>query len=74
MLSTNINDLKVQLNQNGINNATFNFNSSSQNGENQNQNQNNKQQNAKKEYGYFDEDEQNEEILKSLEIIVPYYA
>ena len=73
-LSMNINELKVQLNQNGINNATFNFNSSSQGGENSNGANQQQQQNAKKEYNYFEQDEQNEDIVNSLEIVVAHYA
>jgi len=73
-LSMNINELKVQLNQNGINNATFNFNSSSQGGENSNGANQQQQQNAKKEYNYFEQDEQNEDIVNSLEIVVARYA
>lgn len=75
-LSMNINELKVQLSNNGINNATFNFSSGQQNsdtnaggGHQQRQNE----QRAHEEYGYFEAQEANEEILSSLEIIVPRY-
>ncbi|WP_151901432.1 flagellar hook-length control protein FliK [Sulfurimonas hydrogeniphila] len=77
-LAVNANDLKLQLNNNGINNATLNFSSSSQNSENsaggqmQQQGQNN--QKAHEEYNYFDNKEKKEEIINSLEIIVPNYA
>ena len=75
-LSMNINELRVQLNNSGINNATINFNNSEQNFSNSGneQNRQNEQQNAKKEYNYFDNEEQNEEIISSVEIIVPNYA
>ena len=76
-LSMNANELRTQLVNNGINNATLNFNNSSQNSE---QNTSQQQQNhhnerkADEEYNYFDNEEQNEEILNSLEIVVPNYA
>ncbi len=74
-LAMNINDLKVQLSNNGINNASFNF-SNNQDGGNsassQQQQRHNEQQ-AQKEYNYFDNEETNEDILDSLEIVVPQY-
>jgi flagellar hook-length control protein FliK len=81
-LSMNANELRVQLNNSGINNATLNFSNNSQNGENaqqQQQNQQNRQQEQKanEEYGIlqeFENEETNEEILSSLEIVVPNYA
>ena len=74
-LAMNINELKTQLQNSGINNATFNFNSQDNNGQNAGQQQQNRQneQNAQDQYSYFENEEQNEEILKSLEIIVPRY-
>jgi flagellar hook-length control protein FliK len=76
-LALNANELRTQLNNSGINNATLNFNNSSQNGEsnssNQQQNRHNERR-ADEEYNYFDNEEQNEEVLSSLEIIVPNYA
>ncbi|WP_373001884.1 flagellar hook-length control protein FliK [Sulfurimonas sp.] len=75
-LSMNANELKVQLSNNGINNATLNFNNSSQNsdqGTSQQQNRHNERR-ADEEYNYFDNEEQNEEVLSSLEIVVPNYA
>ncbi|EDZ62844.1 flagellar hook-length control protein [Sulfurimonas gotlandica GD1] len=75
-LSMNANELKVQLSNNGINNATLNFNSSSQNGDSnpgQQQNRQNEKR-ADEEYNYFENEEQNEEVLSSLEIVVPNYA
>jgi len=74
-LAMNINELKTQLQNSGINNATFNFNSQDNNGQNAGQQQQNRQneQNAQDQYSYFENEEQNEEILRSLEIIVPRY-
>lgn len=72
-LATNLNDLKLQLNNNGINNATFHFNGS-QNGENAQQHHHHQRERAHKQYNYFENEEQNEEVLNSLEIIVPHYA
>ncbi len=77
-LALNANDLKVQLNNSGINNATLNFNNNSPSseqgsfGQQQRNFQNEKE--AKDEYNYFGNEEKNEEILNSLEIVVPYYA
>ncbi len=77
-LALNVNDLKVQLNNNGINNATLNFNNNSQSSEQgsfgQQQHNSQQRQEASEEYNYFQSEEQNEEILNSLEIIVPHYA
>jgi len=73
-LAQNINELRVQLNNSGINNATLNFNNSSQNPDsNQHQGQREQQRDARREYNYFEDEEKNEEILNSLEIIVPRY-
>jgi hypothetical protein len=75
-LSMNANELKVQLSNNGINNATLNFNNSSHNGDSnpgQQQNRQNEKR-ADEEYNYFENEEQNEEVLSSLEIVVPNYA
>jgi len=77
-LSIHANDLKVQLQNSGINNASLNFSNNSQGGEaaggsQSNQQQQNRQQ-AQSEYNYFDQEETNEELLSSLEIVVPYYA
>jgi len=75
-LLMNANDLKVQLQNSGIQNATLNFNNSggefANGGETRQQQQ--QRQNAQDEYNYFENDEQSEEILSSLEIVVPYYA
>ena len=76
-LAMNVNELRVQLNNNGINNATLNFNNNSQSEQQSSsgqQNNHNEQRQAQKEYNYFDNEEQNEEILSSLEIVVPSYA
>ena len=75
-LSMNINELKAQLNNSGINSATFNFNSSSQNGDNSSgasQQQRQNEQKAHSEYSHFENEETHEEIISSLEIIVPRY-
>jgi hypothetical protein len=77
-LAINANELKVQLNNNGINNATLNFNNNSQSEQQgsfgQQQNNQHEQRQAQREYNYFESEEQNEEILSSLEIVVPNYA
>ena len=78
-LALNANDLKAQLSNNGINNASLNFNNNSQNsessfsGQQQQQNSQN-QREAGREYNYFENEEVNEEVLTSLEIVVPSYA
>jgi len=76
-LAANAGELKVQLNNSGINNATLNFNNSSQNSDTnagQQQNQQNRQdeKHSHEEYRALGELE-NEETLSSLEIIVPHY-
>jgi len=78
-LAMNANDLKVQLQNNGINNASLNFNNNPQGqdgsaAQQQQQQNHQRQQHASKEYNYFDANEENEEILSSLEIVVPNYA
>jgi len=75
-LSMNVNELRVQLNNSGINNATLNFNNSSQSdGSNASQQQNRQnERQAQDEYTYFEHEETDEEILSSLEIVVPDYA
>ena len=77
-LAMNANDLKVQLANSGINNASLNFNNnpqgdSSQSGQQQQQQRQNEQK-ANEEYNYFDHHEEHEEVLNSLEIVVPHYA
>ncbi len=76
-LAMNANDLKVQLNNNGINNATLNFNSNAQSENSQAGQQEQHRQHQKKadeEYNYFEATQDSEEVLNSLEIVVPYYA
>ncbi|MDF1883160.1 flagellar hook-length control protein FliK [Sulfurimonas sp. SAG-AH-194-C21] len=77
-LALNANDLKLQLTNSGINNAILNFNNNSENSQQGSfgQEQQNPQQRkeAKEEYDYFTNEEKNEEILNSLEIVVPHYA
>jgi flagellar hook-length control protein FliK len=79
-LVMNSNELRAQLNNSGINNATLNFSDTSQQGgytDSQNSGaQQQKRQNEQKahtEYSYFENEEAHEEILSSLEIIVPRY-
>ncbi|MDH4944854.1 flagellar hook-length control protein FliK [Sulfurimonas sp. C5] len=77
-LAMNANDLKVQLNNSGIQNASLNFSNMSQGdqsgaGSHAHQQQHNRQ-NAQEEYGYFQNEDTNEEIVNSLEIVVPNYA
>ncbi|MBN2816277.1 MAG: flagellar hook-length control protein FliK [Campylobacterales bacterium] len=76
-LAMHANDLKVQLQNSGINNASLNFsnNPQSQDGSSaQQQSQQQQRQEAHKEYNYFEAQEANEEIINSLEIVVPHYA
>jgi len=78
-LAMNANDLKIQLQNNGINNASLNFNNNSQSGEQaasqqQQQHHHRDERRADEEYNYFKTSEENEELLNSLEIVVPYYA
>lgn len=75
-LSMNANELRTQLSNSGINNATLNFSNNSQNSDanagGQHQQRQNEQR-AHEEYNYFEKEETSEEILSSLEIIVPRY-
>jgi len=79
-LAMNVGDLKMQLQHNGIQNASVHFNSNAQQGfdtsggNNSNAQQQHNRQQAQQEYSYFDVNEENEEILDSIEIIVPNYA
>jgi len=76
-LAFNANELKTQLQNNGINNATLNFNNSEQSDSSQSQQQHQQQRNqqrASTEYNHYDEEVTNEELYDSLEIVVPYYA
>jgi len=73
----NVNDLKLQLNNNGINNATFNFNSNPQSDSfpsGQQQQHHQQKEHARSEYSYTQKQERAEEVLSSLEIVVPHYA
>lgn len=73
-LSMNSNELKTQLNNSGINNASLNFNDGSNNPDsNQQQGQRQNEKRAHEEYNHFENEENNEEILSSLEIVVPRY-
>ncbi len=75
-LSMNANELRTQLTNNGINNASLNFNSqdSSHSSAGQQEQHRQKEQQANQEYAHFKNEETNEEILSSLEIVVPNYA
>jgi len=75
-LSMNANELKTQLTNNGINNASLNFNSqdSSHSSAGQQEQHRQREQQAQDEYNYYDNEEHTEEILSSLEIVVPNYA
>ncbi len=74
-LSMNATELRVQLQNSGINNATLNFSSNSQGNDShasgQQNHQNEKQ--AEEEYSYLQNEETNEELLNSLEIVIPRY-
>lgn len=76
LLHSNLGELRVQLANSGINNATFNFSSTTSDGGSgffQNQKEQHKQ--GHKEYSYFSKDElEDEEVLDSLEIVLPKYA
>jgi hypothetical protein len=77
-LVMNANELKTQLGNNGIQNATLNFSNNAQSdnsssfsgGQQSRQNE----QKAYEQYSYFGDEEANEEILSSLEIVVSQYA
>ncbi len=75
-LATNAQDLKTQLANNGINNASLNFNNNSQGDQSaaNQQQQRHQEQKAHDEYNYFEKQESGEEVLSSLEIVVPHYA
>ena len=76
-LALNAQDLKTQLSNSGINNATLNFSNNAQSDDSsagQGQRQRQERQKAQDEYNYFDNKESNEEILSSLEIVVSRYA
>jgi len=70
----NANELKLQLANSGINNATLNFNNDSQSNNSQQQQNRQNERQAEQEYTYFDNEEASEEVLSSLEIVVPQYG
>jgi hypothetical protein len=73
-LAMNATELKTQLSNSGINNATLNFSNSSENsGSNQHQGQREHEKQAHEQYNYFDKETENEEIVSSLEIVIPRY-
>ena len=76
-LAHNATELKAQLAQQGITNATMNFMSGGENQQQsntQNQHQHEQRQNAFRSYESFEELTLNEEQLSALEIIIPHYA
>ncbi|MBD3824977.1 MAG: flagellar hook-length control protein FliK, partial [Epsilonproteobacteria bacterium] len=74
-LAMNLNELRTQLSNSGINNATFHFNGSQDSANQQSQQQQHQQrQKASDEYSYFENEERGEELLSSLEIVVPRYV
>ena len=73
-LSMNANELRTQLTNNGINNASLNFNSQDSSHSSAGEQEQHRQQQANKEYSHFKNEEHSEEILNSLEIVVPNYA
>jgi hypothetical protein len=77
-LALNANDLKVQLQNSGIQNASLNFSNNGQGSEfangGQMQQHQQQRQDAHDEYNYFDNEEKSEELVSSLEIVVPNYA
>lgn len=76
-LAHNATELKAQLAQQGITNATMNFMSGGEGQSNQQMQQqqhHEQRQNAFRSYESFEELELNEEQLCALEIIIPHYA
>jgi len=73
-LAMNANDLKVQLQNSGINNASLNFSNNAQSQDQSASQQQQHRRESQSEYSYFEAEEQNEEIVSSLEIVVPNYA
>jgi flagellar hook-length control protein FliK len=69
ILTSNLNELKTQLNQNGINNASFNFNSQGQNESRQEQ----RRQKQAQTYASNEIDDDFSDTISSLEIIIPKY-
>ena len=75
-LAMNANELRTQLSNSGINNATLNFSEHSQSSEgnaDKGQQHRQNQERARQEYDYFENEESHEEMISSLEIIVPRY-
>jgi len=70
-LAMNAQELRTQLQNSGINNASLNFSNNAEQGSSQQQQQ--KREHAEHEYSYF-ADENNEDVLSSLEIVIPSYA
>lgn len=73
-LALHANELRQQLQNSGINNATLNFNNQSDNGSaSQGGQQQRQEQQGHKTYQALAQEENREEILSSLEIVVPRY-
>jgi hypothetical protein len=78
-LAMNANELKVQLQNSGINNASLNFSNNAQGGESAysgGQTQQQQHQHEKQQYDAYNfyENEEHEEVLNSLEIVIANYA
>ena len=76
-LAINAKSFHYQLSNSGIHNASLNFNNNEENSQRQASQQQQNRDNERKadeEYNYFDNEEQNEELVSSLEIVVPNYA
>jgi hypothetical protein len=74
-LALHANELRQQLQNSGINNATLNFNNQSDNGGGSQggEHQRHQEQKGHKTYQTLAQEENREEILSSLEIVVPRY-
>ncbi|OYZ59097.1 MAG: flagellar hook-length control protein, partial [Sulfuricurvum sp. 24-42-5] len=74
-LAHNATELKAQLAQQGVNNATMNFMSNSdQQQQNPQQQQQQQNENRFRAYATFEELQHSSEELSALEIIIPHYA
>lgn len=73
-LSLNANELRTQLANSGINNASLNFNNHSDSSNSQQQQNSQNERQAEQEYNYYENEEAAEEVLNSLEIVVPQYG
>ena len=78
-LAMNVADLRVQLQNSGINNATLNFSNNPQGqdgsaSQQQSSHQQQQRRSAQEEYSYSERQEAHEEIVNALEIVVPHYV